>query len=130
MHNLGRQLMVEYHGCAPELLNDIEHVRRSMVAAAKATGATVVGELFHRFSPHGVSGVVVIAESHLAIHTWPEYGYAAVDLFTCGDEIDPYLGFDYLTDALAASRHEVEEHFRGQFESPVQVRHKPLEAVA
>lgn len=128
-HNaLGHQLMVEYHGCAPELLNDVEHVKRSMVAAAKATGATIVGELFHHFSPHGVSGVVVIAESHLAIHTWPEYGYAAVDLFTCGDEIDPYLGFALLKDALDAERSEVAEIYRGKFESKVRLLHKPLEA--
>jgi len=130
MHTLGHQLMVEYHGCAPALLNDVEHVRRSMVAAARATGATVVGELFHHFSPHGVSGVVVIAESHLAIHTWPEYGYAAVDLFTCGDEIDPYRGFDLLKDALLATRSEVEEIFRGRFESPDRMSHKPMGAVA
>jgi len=130
MHTLGHQLMVEYHGCAPEFLNDVEHVRHSMVEAARATGATIVGELFHHFSPHGVSGVVVIAESHLAIHTWPEYGYAAVDLFTCGDEIDPYKGFALLKEALGASRSEVEEVYRGRFESAIKLSHKPLEAVA
>jgi len=130
MHTLGHQLMVEYHGCSPELLNNVEHVKRSMVEAARATGATIVGELFHHFSPHGVSGVVVIAESHLAIHTWPEYGYAAVDLFTCGDDINPYLGFDHLKEALGATRSEVEEVFRGRFESPVKLSHKPLGAVA
>lgn len=125
-NTLGHQLMVEYHGCAPELLNDVEHVRRSMVQAAKATGATVVGELFHHFSPHGVSGVVVIAESHLAIHTWPEYGYAAVDLFTCGDSIDPYRGFAVLKGALDAERSDIEEIYRGKFDSPVKLSHKPM----
>lgn len=128
MRTLGHQLMVEYHDCAPEMLNDVEHVRRSMIGAAQATGATVVGELFHHFSPHGVSGVVVIAESHLAIHTWPEYGYAAVDLFTCGDDIDPYRGFAVLKEALGAARSEVEEIFRGRFETPTRLRHKPLAA--
>lgn len=128
MRSLGHQLMVEYHGCSAEMLNDVEHVRRSMVKAALATGATVVGELFHHFSPHGVSGVVVIAESHLAIHTWPEYGYAAVDLFTCGDEIDPYRGFAVLKDALGAERTEVEEIFRGRFPANMHFVHKPLVA--
>jgi S-adenosylmethionine decarboxylase proenzyme len=128
IRTLGRQLMVEYHGCAPDLLNDVEHVKRSMVEAAKATGATIVGDLFHHFSPHGVSGVVVIAESHLAIHTWPEYGYAAVDLFTCGSEIDPYRGFALLKVALGAEKSEVEEFTRGRFDSDVPLHHKPMVA--
>jgi S-adenosylmethionine decarboxylase proenzyme len=120
--------MVEYHGCSTNLLNDVEHVRHAMVKAAAATGATIVGEYFHHFSPHGVSGVVVIAESHLAIHTWPEYGYAAVDLFTCGDDIDPYKGFGVLQEALGAERSEVEEVFRGRFPARMMATHKPLEA--
>jgi len=126
VHSLGHQLMVEYFGCSPELLNDSDHVRAAMMDAANATGATVVGEVFHLFNPHGVSGVVVIAESHLAIHTWPEYGYAAVDLFTCGDEIDPYRGFDLLLKALGASHFEVCEFFRGHLESDGRpLPHKP-----
>jgi len=128
---LGHQLMVEYYGCSPERLNDPEFVRDKMLDAARATGATVVGNLFHLFNPHGVSGVVVIAESHLAIHTWPEYGYAAVDLFTCGDEIDPFAGFELLREELQAERFEVQEFFRGKLE-PMgrELRHKPLELVS
>ena len=56
-----------------------------MTEAAKTAGATVVKTVFHHFSPHGISGVVVIAESHLAVHTWPEHGYASIDIFTCGE---------------------------------------------
>ena len=130
---LGHQLMVEYYGCSAARLNDRDHIRDAMVAAAKATGATVVGDMFHEFNPHGISGVVVIAESHLAIHTWPEYGYAAVDLFTCGNEIDPYLGFDRLRNALQAERFEVREFYRGRLE-PLGVEgafsHKPLAAAS
>ncbi|HHE47182.1 MAG TPA: adenosylmethionine decarboxylase [Bacteroidetes bacterium] len=123
---LGHQLMVEYYGCSPELLNDKAHIRGAMLEAASATGATVVGEVFHGFSPHGISGVVVIAESHLAIHTWPEYGYAALDLFTCGDVVDPYKGFDLLRRELGAVRFEVREFFRGRLK-PLsgRIRHKP-----
>ena len=128
---LGHQLMVEYYGCAPDLLNDQEYVRERMLEAARATGAVVVGDLFHLFQPHGVSGVVVIAESHLAIHTWPEYGYAAVDLFTCGDEIDPFAGFELLRRELQASRFEVQEFFRGKLEPAGRtLRHKPLELIS
>ncbi len=123
---LGHQLMVEYYGCATDLLNNEQHIRSAMLEAARATGATVVGEVFHEFNPHGISGVVVIAESHLAIHTWPEYGYAALDLFTCGDLTDPYKGFDVLRMKLCAKRFEVKEFFRGRLE-PLsgKLRYKP-----
>jgi len=128
---LGHQLMVEYYGCSTDRLNDKEFVRETMLAAARATGATIVGDLFHLFNPHGVSGVVVIAESHLAIHTWPEYDYAAVDLFTCGDEINPYAGFDLLRDELNAERFEVREFYRGKLEPlGVALPHKPLAKVS
>ena len=78
-------MLAEYYGCRNRLLNDKESVERLLRDAAVAAGATVVATVFHRFAPQGVSGVVVIEESHLSIHTWPEAGYAAVDFYTCGD---------------------------------------------
>ena len=96
MKALGRQIVVEYYGCNPATLNDVALIKQVMRDAAEASGATIVQEAFHLFNPHGVSGVVVIAESHLTIHTWPEYSYAAVDLFTCGDDVNPDVAFDYL----------------------------------
>lgn len=123
---LGRQLVVEYYNCKSELLNDVDFVQQQMLNAAIAAGATVVGQIFHHFSPYGISGVVVIAESHLAIHTWPEYGYAAVDLFTCGDEVNPYVGFNLLKDVFKAERFSVKEISRGcREEIGVPLRHKP-----
>jgi len=71
-------------------------VKEILLSAAKACNASVVDLAFHEFNPFGVSGVVVIAESHLAIHTWPEYRYAAVDIFTCGDAIIPEDAADYI----------------------------------
>ena len=85
MDTLSKHLLVEYHGCDSAKLNDVDAVKVMMEQAAKAAGATVVNAVFHRFEPQGVSGVVVIEESHLSIHTWPEAGYAAVDFYTCGD---------------------------------------------
>ena len=76
-------------------------------------GATVVSSHFHQFSPYGISGVVIIQESHLTLHTWPEYGYAAVDVFTCGD-IDLDAGVVYLQEALEAGRWEWSIHERGK----------------
>lgn len=110
---LGRQLIVEYTGCAASLLGDVAHVRRAMVEAAEASGATVVADSFHRFEPHGVSGVVVIAESHLTIHTWPERGYAAVDVFTCGARVDPWKAHASLARSLGAARGDARELARG-----------------
>ena len=88
---LGRHILCEAYGCDKEILNDVRHVEKIMVAAALAAGAEVREVAFHHFSPQGVSGVVVISESHLAIHTWPEFGYAAIDVFTCGDTVDPWV---------------------------------------
>ena len=125
--SLGRQWAVEYYDCAPELLNDVAFIRKAMVKAAEAMGATIVEQVFHHFSPHGVSGVVVIAESHLAIHTWPEYNYAAVDLFTCGSEVDPEVGFHALKESLGSLRFDTERFLRGR-RKPIgcDVLHKPL----
>ena len=84
MDTLARHLIMEYRGCRRSILDDLTAIEAILTRAAEAARATVVASRFHRFSPHGVSGVVIIEESHLAIHTWPESGYAAVDFYTCG----------------------------------------------
>ena len=122
---LGHQLMVEFYNCDRDMLDDLEGIEKSMLDAAIVSGATIVEKVFHRFSPFGVSGVVVIAESHLAIHTWPEYGYAAVDLFTCGDEVDPMKGFDLLQQRLGSQNMSVVEMKRGLLPEAMG-RHKPI----
>ena len=81
---MGHHLLVELYGCASCVLNEIELLERAMVEAAQSADASVVESIFHRFSPHGLSGVLVISESHITVHTWPEHSYAAVDIFTCG----------------------------------------------
>ena len=97
MHALGTHLLVELRDCNPKILRDLGKVKNAMVSAAKEAKATVVDISFHEFSPYGISGVVVIVESHLSIHTWPEYGYAAVDIFTCGDVTMPEVAAAFLT---------------------------------
>jgi S-adenosylmethionine decarboxylase len=87
-----------------------------MVDAALEAGAEIREVAFHKFSPQGVSGVVVISESHLAIHTWPELGYAAVDVFTCGDTVDPWVSCNYLKQHFAAERLTAQEILRGNFD--------------
>lgn len=80
----GVHILLECAECSPRLLTDLPYLRETLENAARLAGATVVQSALHQFSPQGLSGVVVIAESHIAIHTWPEYGYAALDVFTCG----------------------------------------------
>ncbi len=84
-----------------------------MTGAAREAGARIVTQTFHHFSPYGVSGVVIITDSHLAIHTWPEYGYAAVDLFTCGGAVSSNKAVDFLRDALKSQQLSVVELHRG-----------------
>lgn len=110
---LGRHILVEFFGCKPEIMNQVSTIENSMVTAAETAGATVINSTFHHFSPYGVSGVVVIQESHLAIHTWPEFQYAAVDLFTCGEEVNPWKSFDYLKKAFGAEHYSAIEMRRG-----------------
>ena len=121
MKTLGRHILVELYECDRETLNDTRKIRDVMVEAAKVARCTVIKDVFHKFSPHGVSGVVVVSESHLAIHTWPEFGYAAVDLFTCGDQGDPWLAYQFLAKGLKAGRISAMEMLRGAMpqESPV-----------
>ncbi|MEZ0297300.1 MAG: adenosylmethionine decarboxylase [Candidatus Methylacidiphilales bacterium] len=84
---LGRHLLVDFTGCDAALLDNLAHVQVSLLEAVRRSGATIITHVFHQFSPQGITGVVVIAESHVAIHTWPEHGYAAVDIFTCSETI-------------------------------------------
>ncbi len=114
MDALGRHILVEADGCDSQLLNDPTQVEDIMVTAALKAGAEVREVTFHRFSPQGVSGVVVISESHLAIHTWPEYGYAAVDVFTCGDRVDPWDAVQYIVSRFGATRYRTQEVARGE----------------
>jgi S-adenosylmethionine decarboxylase proenzyme len=104
---------MELEDCNEGTLNNLEALRAAMLTAADEAGATILGESFHRFSPHGISGVVVIAESHLCIHTWPEHGYAAADIFTCGTTVQPEKAAEVLVEKLGARKHLVHEIPRG-----------------
>ncbi|HTW86166.1 MAG TPA: adenosylmethionine decarboxylase [Candidatus Sulfotelmatobacter sp.] len=110
---LGTHIVCELSGCDAAKLTDVEAVREMMQAAARAANATVIETAFHRFQPQGVSGVVVIQESHLSIHTWPETGYAAMDFYTCGDHTDPWAACQYAAEALDAKQMLTTEVKRG-----------------
>ncbi|MFK7799552.1 MAG: polyamine aminopropyltransferase [Aureispira sp.] len=120
---LGKHVLVEFTGCSIDVLEDATRVEQLMRAAAEEANATIINSIvidskrensnFHLFSPYGISGVVVIQESHLAIHTWPEYGYAAVDIFTCGADVDPMRAYDYLKKGFEAQKGHYKEIGRG-----------------
>ncbi len=116
MKALGRHLLIELYGCNRAMLDDVAGIEEHMRTAARKANSTIVNSTFHRFNPYGVSGVVVIAESHLSIHTWPEYGYAAVDIFTCGDSVDPWKAFEYLKDVLESEKESIFELQRGEYD--------------
>lgn len=119
MDTMGRHVIRELWGCNIEKLNDMQLIEGVFVDAALRAGAEVREVAFHKFAPQGVSGVVIISESHLTIHSFPEHGYASIDVYTCGDRIDPNVAADYISEALEAKTTENLEVPRGM--GPVQV---------
>ena len=113
LNALGTHLLIELRECNPEILKSLKKVRNALVSAAKEARATIVDISFHEFNPFGISGVVVIAESHLTVHTWPEYGYAAVDIFTCGEVIKPEVAASFLIKQFECRNPSVVEMKRG-----------------
>ena len=99
---LGRHMTVEFYDCNSNIIADSEKVKQAFLTAAKVSGATVLDYSFHVFEPQGVSGVVIIAESHFAVHAWPEHDYAAVDLFTCSETIDLKKAIESIKVSLGA----------------------------
>jgi S-adenosylmethionine decarboxylase len=110
---LGRHFLLELKDCDRELLNDLDALKSLLRQAATKCGAEILGDSFHHFTPQGVSGVVIIAESYLFIHTWPEHGYAAVDIFTCGTRVKPEIATRILIDKLGAKNQVIIEMQRG-----------------
>src|SRR5437879_13836030 len=108
---VGRHAICEFWGASN--LESVEVAERALRDAAAAGGITLIDVFVHQFSPHGVSGIAVIAESHLSLHTWPELGYMAADLFTCGENVDMEAIIDVLRDSFEADRVDVRFLARG-----------------
>ena len=114
MNSLGLHLLLELRDCDKLILDNVEYIKESMVGAAREAGATILGENFYKFSPVGVTGVVLVSESHLCIHTWPEYGYAAVDIFTCGDSFRLHQAAQFIIKRLRCLASDITEVERGR----------------
>ncbi len=119
MEALGRHILLELRSCNSATLDDLSYIEGTMLHAAEETGATIIGKLFHQFSPQGVTGVVAIAESHLCIHTWPEHSYAAVDIFTCGESFNPIEAARLIIQALESEDPQLTEIERGRISQSV-----------
>ena len=112
----GRHLLIDFYGCTFQNLDDRPLIERTLLTAAEKANATILNHFFHQFSPQGVSGAVIIAESHISIHTWPEKGYAALDLFTCGDTMSPETAIEVLKDVFQPSHTQIRDYERGRIE--------------
>jgi len=111
--SIGHHYIVEASGCDPKIISSVEKVQQILVKAAEISGAHVWAVSVSKFPPKGVSGVIVISESHISTHTWPEYGYGALDFYTCGDAVDPEKGIFYAVEAFGASTSHITEITRG-----------------
>ncbi len=125
MDALGKHVIAELYGCNTDIINNEELVENIMLESAELSGATIIKPVFHKFSPHGVSGIIMVAESHLSIHTWPEYGYCAIDIFTCGNVIDNYAALEHIKTGFQAKSISIIEMKRGILNLGVEIRHKP-----
>ena len=114
--SLGYQVAVDLYGCDATQINAAREVEKHLLHAAALMKCTVINSMLHQFSPIGVSGVVVIAESHIAVHTWPEHGYIALDIFTCSAEHDFAAGIAYLEKTFGASHTEQQTGHRGRMD--------------
>ncbi|NLR94171.1 adenosylmethionine decarboxylase [Flammeovirga agarivorans] len=123
---LGKQLLGELYSCDHDALNDPQKMKEIMEAAAITANTTIVQSVFHHFSPHGVSGVVVIQESHFAVHTWPEHNFVSVDFYTCGDTAFPEKAMEYLVHVLAPNSYELKEVNRGDLKKIDQFAKKEI----
>lgn len=121
MDTMGRHVIAELWGCDFDKLNDLKFIEKVMVEAALEAGAEIREVAFHKFAPQGVSGVVIISESHLTIHSFPEHGYASIDVYTCGHRIDPQVAANYIIEKLGATTVEAVQVPRGM--GPVRVEH-------
>ncbi|GIN86843.1 S-adenosylmethionine decarboxylase proenzyme [Heyndrickxia sporothermodurans] len=125
METMGRHVISELWGCDFEKLNNMDFIEKTFVDAALKSGAEIREVAFHKFAPQGVSGVVIISESHLTIHSFPEHGYASIDVYTCGN-LDPNIAADYIAEHLNAQTRETMELPRGM--GSVQVKQTKINA--
>lgn len=110
---LATHSLLDFHDCDRTRLEERSGLRQAMINAITEAGGTYVTDIFHAFHPHGLSGMIVIAESHVAIHTWPEHRFAAVDIFSCGPKLNQQIIAERLQEWLLAGEVTVDRRERG-----------------
>ncbi|MBN2375441.1 MAG: adenosylmethionine decarboxylase [Sedimentisphaerales bacterium] len=120
----GIHCILELYDCPSERLNDLEFICSAIKQAVRESMSTLLNLASHKFDPQGVTAVALLAESHISIHTWPEHGYAAVDIFTCGQTSNPHRACDFLVEQLGAGRHHLKVLSRGNY-LPSNSHHSP-----
>ena len=103
----GEHYLVDLHGCDPQVIATVAPTEEALLRAATDCGSTIIEHHFHQFEPEGASGIILIAESHISVHTWPENGFVAVDIFTSGTRMKPQVAIDILEAAFKAERVDV-----------------------
>jgi len=114
--DFGRHYLIDFTDCDPEVIQRVEPARSILLRALEACGATIITDTFHQFEPYGVSGIVLIAESHLGFHSWPEDRFAAVDIFTCGD-MQPEIAVEMIRKEFRAGTASMHVATRGQLKN-------------
>ncbi|MEN3033844.1 MAG: adenosylmethionine decarboxylase [Aquificaceae bacterium] len=115
---IGLHILADLHGVDPALIDRVQDVRHLLETAVKVASLNKISSHYHQFQPHGATGVVLLAESHLSIHTWPEHGLAAVDVFTCGDPSKAYRAMEYIISSLSPTRVDKQVFDRAFIPSP------------
>ncbi len=113
MHTLGKHFLFDLKDCSADVLDDLEFLKSTLSVIVQDTHGGTLGESFHHFTPQGVSGLVLANGSHICIHTWPEYGYAAVDIFTHADSFQPEEAAKFLIEKLGSRNPSIVELKRG-----------------
>ena len=113
MHTLGKHFLLDLKECSDGVLDDLEFLKAALTTVVQQTQETTLGESFYKFTPQGVSGLVLANGAHICIHTWPEYGYAAVDIFTHSDVFHPEEVAKLIIEKLGSRNHSIVELKRG-----------------
>nr|AAL76407.1 conserved hypothetical protein [uncultured marine proteobacterium] len=120
----GDHYLVDLHGCDASVIERVEPTQEALLSAAERCGSTIIKYFFHQFSPAGVSGVILIAESHFSVHTWPESNFAAVDIYTSGDVMQPNIAISLLQDAFRSDHVEIVRVTRGKIKAKADQPHE------
>ncbi len=110
---LGLHILADIYGVDPDRIDRVEDIKNLLETAVKVADLTKISSHYHQFKPHGATGVILLAESHISIHTWPEHGLATVDVYTCGDPSKAYRAMDYIISTLEPARVDKQIHGRG-----------------